>query len=1188
MSSTATSRANPFPGLRPFEENEDDLFFGRDDQIDDLVGRLRRRRLIAVIGTSGSGKSSLVRAGLLPALHGGFMAGAGSRWRIATMRPGGAPIANLADALDKAGLTGPADIDRGTRVGLARAGLDRGSLGLVDVLRESDLGKTENVLLLVDQFEELFRFQQEHPNEAAAFVKLLLTGTESPDVPLYVILTMRSDFLGDCAQFEDLAYRINDALFLVPRMTWEQLREAIEMPVRAAGADIDPALVTRLLNDLGDNPDQLPVLQHALMRTWDLRPDDGRPIVLSLEDLARTGGLDNALSRHGDAVLAALDESDRIAAEKMFKCVTELASDNRGIRRPTRLGAICAITGTSFEQMSRVVEAFRAPGCSFLAIRPGPLTENTVVDIAHEGLMRIGHKLAAWVLEEAASAQQYRRLATAATLHAQGLAALWRNPDLQIAETWREKEAPNAAWSRHVDPRLNFEQTMTFLDQSIEDRRRERAARTRRIRLVIGALTALVLVMAAIAAYAFQEANIAARERAQSLISESHFLARDANAAVDRGDAVTGTLLALEAVKIAGANRPQEAEFALENAYINQKERLDLLGSTDAVEGVAFSPDGKRVVSGAGDSIVRIWDATTGAQLAALHGQNGGISWSVFSPDGRFILSSATDKTARIWNANTGALLETITAPDAVESATYSPDGKRIVTASDDHTARIWSVAGGRPGPVMRGHTNIVSYAVFSHDGTRVATASTDETARIWDAATGAPIAVLRGHTAQVQSVAWSPDDRYLASASLDGSVRIWDTASHQQVGTLAGLASGAASVLYSPDGRQIMTTTLDNAIHISDATTYQLIGVLGGHDGPVNVAAYSPDGKRIVSGSDDRTVRIWDLTRGVQSKTIHVVHPLYSVDFSPDGRRVIAGGDDPLVRVWDTNSLKLVSVYGGGRLADIATFSPDGRYAAATTGRRTLLVWNAASGKRVVELRGHTAPIERFSFSPDGRRIATASNDKTVRVWDAASGRQLYVVRGPADWMYDAEFSPDGKLLATASADDLVRILDASNGRRLLTLRGHQGRVFSAAFSPDGKRLVTASWDRTARVWDVATGNVLAVLYGHQAAVGRARYTPDGKRIITSSADRTVRIWDANTGAQEAVLTGQAGIIWDCAVSRDGLQLATVSDDKTLRIWDIRSPLQDQALIDAATASVPRALTAYQREQEFLTDAQP
>ncbi len=1186
MSSTVTKRVNPFPGLRPFEENEDDLFFGRDEQIDDLVGRLRRRRLIAVIGTSGSGKSSLVRAGLLPALHGGFMAGVGSRWRIATMRPGSAPIANLADALDKAGLTGAADIDRETRVGLARAGLDRGSLGLVDVLRESDLGKTENVLLLVDQFEELFRFQQEHPNEAAAFVKLLLTGTESPDVPLYVILTMRSDFLGDCAQFEDLAYRINDALFLVPRMTWEQLREAIEMPVRAAGADIDPALVTRLLNDLGDNPDQLPVLQHALMRTWDLRPDDGKPIVLSLDDLARTGGLDDALSRHGEAVLASLDASDRIAAEKMFKCVTELASDNRGIRRPTRLGEICAITGTSFEQMSRVVEAFRAPGCSFLAIRPGPLTENTIVDIAHEGLMRIGHKLAVWVVEEAASAQEYRRLATAATLHAQGLAALWRNPDLQIAETWRANAAPNAAWSRHVDPRLNFEQTMTFLDKSIEERARERAGRIRRSRLVIGGLTALVLVMAAIAAYAFQEARIAASERTESLISESHFLARDANAAVDRGDAVTGTLLALQAVKIAGANRPQEVEFALENAFVNQKERLDLLGSTDAVEGVAFSPDGRRVVSG-GDSTPRIWDAVTGAQVAALHGHIGAISWTVFSPDGRFVLSASIDKTARIWNATTGAPVEVIHAPDGVESATYSPDGNRIVTASDDRTARIWYVAGARPGPVLRGHTSPVLYAVFSHDGTRVATSSNDETVRIWNAATGAQIAVMRGHTGQISSVAWSRDDRHLASASLDGSVRIWDAATHEQVGALAGLSSGAASVVYSPDGREIMSTTLDNTIHISDATNYQLIEVLAGHDGPVNVAAYSPDGTKIVSGSDDRTVRIWDLNRGVKSSVIHASHPLYSIGFSPDGRRVIAGGDDPVVHVWDSHSGALVSAFRGAKVSALATFSPDGRTVAGTSGRKTLLLWDAATGKRVLELRGHTAPIERFSFSPDGRRIATASNDKTVRVWDVASGRQLYVVRGPTDWVYDAEFSPDGKRLATASADSLVRILDASNGARLLTLRGHQGRVFSAAFSPDGKRLVTASYDRTARIWDATTGNVLAVLYGHQAAVGAARYTPDGKRIVTSSADRTARIWDANTGAQEAVLLGHS-IIWDAAVSRDGRRLATADDDKTIRIWDIRSPLQDQALIDAATASVPRQLTPYQREQEFLPAAQP
>ncbi len=1183
MSSTVTNRANPFPGLRPFEENEDDLFFGRDDQIDDLVGRLRRRRLIAVIGTSGSGKSSLVRAGLLPALHGGFMAGVGSRWRIATMRPGSAPIANLADALDKAGLTGSPDIDRETRVGLARAGLDRGSLGLVDVLRESNLGKTENVLLLVDQFEELFRFQQEHPNEAAAFVKLLLTGTESPDVPLYVILTMRSDFLGDCAQFEDLAYRINDALFLVPRMTWDQLREAIEMPVRAAGADIDPALVTRLLNDLGDNPDQLPVLQHALMRTWDLRPDDGGPIVLTLDDLARTGGLDDALSNHGDAVLASLDESDRLAAEKMFKCVTELASDNRGIRRPTRLGDICAITGTSFEQMSRVVEAFRAPGCSFLAIRPGPLTENTIVDIAHEGLMRIGHKLAAWVVEEAASAAEYRRLAMAATLHAQGLAALWRNPDLQVAENWREKEAPNAAWSRQIDPRLDFAQTMSFLDKSIEERRRERAGRIRQVRLVIGGLTALVLVMAAIALYAVQEANVAAKERTQTLIAESHFLARDADAAVDRGDAVTGMLLALQAEDVGGANRPIETEYVLANALANQRERRDLLGHTDAVQGVAFSPDGKHVVS-AGDLTVRVWNAADGTPLQVYHGPKASMTWVQYSADGREILAAASDNTARIIDVASGTTVLVVHTPDLTQSATFSPDASRIVTALNDHTARVYDAKTGRELLVLRGHTDYVSYAEFSHDGKLIVTASADKTVRLWNAATGAPIAVLRGHTDLVPFAVFSPDGRRVASVSQDGTVRLWDTATHAQVGSFAHAAG--ACISYSPDGRLLATSSQDGTIRLWDAEHGRPVAVLAGHEGPVYAIAFSPDSKHVVSGSFDTTVRIWNVDDGVTSRVLDGSGtPMFTANYSPDGTRFVSGSDEGFLRVWDAASGKLVMkiahANGGGR------YSPDGTLIA--TGRKGIVrIVDARTGALVRVLKGHTRPLDDLQFSPDGKFLASSSLDRTARVWNVRTGALISVFRGSTDQVNGVSFSPDGKLVVSASNDSTARIWNPKNGALIRTLRGHQGPVYDAQFSPDGTRILTSSLDRTIRIWDAASGDEIIVLRGHQGGVSTAQYSPDGKTIVSSALDDTVRIWDADKGIQIAVLPGHGSFVYDATYAPDGRHIVSASQDGTLRIWDLHPRLAGDDLRQAAVAALPRQLTAYQREQEFLTTDKP
>ena len=529
---------NPFPGLRPFDEQDEVLFFGRDAQVDDLMRRLRERRFIAVVGTSGSGKSSLVRAGLLPALHGGFMAGAGSRWQVAVMRPGNAPNANLARALDRLGVLGGDETPPEVRVGLARAVLDRGARGLIDVLNESSIGPNDRVLILVDQFEELFRFRQSDPDDAAAFVKLLMAAADD-DRQIYVVVTMRSDFLGECSKFGGLAEKINDGLFLVPRMEWDQLRRVIEGPVGVAGASVTPSLVTRLLNDLGDNEDQLPVLQHALMRTWGLRPSGAGPVLLDNADYERTGGLERALSLHGDEVLAevnrTLGERGLEVTEKLFRAITELGTDNRGIRRPTSIAELRAITGASFDELVAVIGQFRAPNCSFLTPAGGVLTDDSVIDITHESLMRTWMQLEKWVEAESQSAQQYRRLATAAVLHAEGKAALWRDPDLQFAETWRETVQPTAAWGAQVDRRLDFSGAMDFLDRSIQERGRERAMRTRRNRLAVGALTAIVIVLAAITGLALQQRADAVAQRVEAEVQHLADLSRQRPAGDDLG-----------------------------------------------------------------------------------------------------------------------------------------------------------------------------------------------------------------------------------------------------------------------------------------------------------------------------------------------------------------------------------------------------------------------------------------------------------------------------------------------------------------------------------------------------------------------------------------------------------------------------------------------------------------------------
>lgn len=478
---------NPFPGLRPFETDEYRLFFGREGQADELLTRLQRTRFLAVVGTSGSGKSSLIRAGLMPALRGGMMKGAGSGWRIGVMRPGGDPMGNLAvelvrkDVLSEAG----AGLPESEAEAVIEATLRSGSLGILNVARQARLGEHEKLLLVVDQFEELFRFRAAHEGSsvdvASAFVKLLLEAAQQRELQIYIVLTMRSDFLGDCAQFQGLPEAINDGQYLIPRMTRDERRFAVTGPVGVTRGKISEPLINRLLNDVGDNPDQLPILQHALMRTWEYwqaHRRDGEP--LGLEHYQAIGTMSDALSRHADEAFNELpDEKSRKIAELLFKALSDRGADNRETRRPTRLDTICKITGASLQEVITVIDIFRGGGRSFLMPPAGTeLRPDSVIDISHESLIRNWERLKQWVNEEGTSVRIYRRVAETAMLHREGSEGLMQDPALSFALDWRDKSHPNAAWGERYHP--EFETAMTYLEQSRLAREEKIAAEEQR------------------------------------------------------------------------------------------------------------------------------------------------------------------------------------------------------------------------------------------------------------------------------------------------------------------------------------------------------------------------------------------------------------------------------------------------------------------------------------------------------------------------------------------------------------------------------------------------------------------------------------------------------------------------------------------------------------------------------------
>ncbi|MBC7721168.1 MAG: High-affnity carbon uptake protein Hat/HatR, partial [Pedobacter sp.] len=568
-----TTYFNPFPGLRAFEEQEDVLFFGREKQVDELLKKLRLARFLVVIGSSGSGKSSLVKSGLIPALYSGLMAGVGSSWRVCTFRPGNDPIGNMAKGLSEDGVL--YNFENSAEItpyqAINESILRRSNLGLIEAYRQSGIDSKNKLLILVDQFEELFRFSQyekdakEGKRDALAFINLLLKASEQKDLPIYVVFTMRSDFLGDCTEFRGLPEAINEGQYLVPRMTREERKDAITGPIAVSGADVAPRLLNQLLNDVGDNPDQLPILQHALMRTWDIwKKKNNNDRAIDLEDYEEVGTMQHALSQHAEEAYAELDtDRERQICESLFKTLTDKKNDARGIRRPRRLSEICELANANLNEVSAVIEIFRKKGRGFLMPPFGVKLESTsIIDISHESIMRVWDRLIDWVDEENQSAQEYLRLCEAANLYETGRGGLWRDPELQLAWKWKEENNPNAIWANRYNN--YFEKAILFLEHSkkqyeIELQHKEMMQKQRlkraRVAAIIISLVAVVGFLLSI--YSFQQKNIATKQKLLAVQKSEEALKQQKIAQQQTKIAQQKSIEALEQKQLAEASKDE-------------------------------------------------------------------------------------------------------------------------------------------------------------------------------------------------------------------------------------------------------------------------------------------------------------------------------------------------------------------------------------------------------------------------------------------------------------------------------------------------------------------------------------------------------------------------------------------------------------------------------------------------------
>ena len=1188
--------SNPFPGLRCFLSEEDYLFFGRHEQIEDLLRRLRTNRLVAVVGTSGSGKSSLVRAGLLPAVLGGGMAQAGSAWEIAVMRPGGSPMAHLAHALCEAGLY---DADAEDAVFHLQATLSRSRNGLIEAVRQSGAAAGSRLLLVVDQFEELFRFNRAGTSgqeEAIAFVNLLLHATQQADQHVYVVLTMRSDFLGECSQFLGLAEAVNDGEFLIPRMTRDQIQEAIEGPILVRGAQIAPRLLFRLLNDVQDDQDQLPVLQHALLRTWDLwRLSQGRGVsALDLEHYQAIGGMNEALSRHADEIFDAFpSDSHRTAAARIFKALTERGPDGRGIRRPTRVGRLEAIAAVEGPIIHGVIEAYRAPGVTFL-MPPvsSALGDQSVIDISHESLMRVWRRLRGWVEEEAQSARIYRRLQESAALHGEKRAGLYHDPDLQIALSWREASEPNSAWAGQYGG--GFAEATAFLDTSREAAEREaneretarqreleqarivaqaeraraetetRAARRLRALLAGTALIALFAAGASVVAFNFWRDAVRAKLAAQKSEQSANENALSAERAAERASAQEAA--AKEARQEAEV-RAYTASLAAAAADLQRNDSRTLRRRLEQ------APERMR-----GWEWAYLWNESdrsleTPIELPL---EKEGYQMDL-SGDGKFVATrpqGGHDKPITIYETHSGANVAMLqTYSSAAPIMTFSTDNRLLAYSHlGTNGVQIYEIKTGRS--LVPNPWTYFSFLGFDPSGERAVLLDDKGKVRVFKTADWSRVSELPGEfdpgDARLQG-AVSSDGKLFALGGFGASpIRIFDLSSGKCLKEIPESAT-AKAVQFSDTSDSLTAMSTDGVIVTYSAPNWQKVAeTREGRQRRGGLALHRLDGRLLrLSFNTDGTVVVFDEDLTISGTLRGHGAPGSSIAVDLESAQIVTAHRDGVVCRWDLRhprELRMVS--------RAVAFTPDGAtayaglLALASDGARQLCAVDATSDTTLGFLRwypwsvNHSSGATQMAYSPDGRRIAVSTSSGWMQgrwriydLWTGLADHDETYVDGDLeciDWSADGRWVAVGGGVEPANKEGRVRIFDAVKYQQMAEIDDHAGVVHAVSFSHDSRRLVTAAEDGRLRVWEVPGGKLLTTI-GKQGdpALNCLVYSPDGDLVIVGSGDGTVAAWNPLDGRELFRQKAHGAAVTCLKFTPDGSRLVTASADRSLKIFD-------------------------------------
>ena len=984
MSSIIRNIENPFPGLRPFKIEESHLFFGREGQTDEVLMKLSQHRFVGIIGPSGSGKSSFVYCGALPILYGGFLTKTGPNWEVIVSRPGNNPVENLGEAIlehDPTYDTANYE-DRKIKRTILSTLMKSSSLGLVEAIQQTRKATGKNYLILIDQFEELFRFKDnslnsESVNETLSFINLLMEAINYEGEPIHVAITMRSDFIGECAQFADLTKKLNDSNYLIPQLTRDQKRKAIEGPVAVGNGNIAPRLVQRLLNDLGDNPDQLPILQHSLMRTWDYwkhNAEDGE--AMDLKHYEAIGTMEEALSMHANEAYDELNEKQRDICAILFKAITEKRGENFGIRRPTLLSEIASIAGVSVEAISSVIEKFREPGRSLL-MPPHEqiLHADSMIDISHESIMRIWVRLKNWVDEESEAVGMYLRLSEAAAMHQVGKGGLWRPPDLQLALNWQLKHKPTLVWGQRYD--LAYERTMVFLEYSKKEFEEEQKIKELQAKRTLqrARITALIMGGAAVVSIVFLLFAFAAKtqaERAEKAADEQRIKAEQESI---RANEQT------ELAKTETARANEQKIIADQSAQLAKEEKEKAVNQQILAEAASI-----RARKAEADALRNEKVALTETEKATL-AKADAIREKELADQLRYLsLSKAL------------AITATKNIPDSQLKGLLAMQGFKFNKDYD--------------GPTFNADI---------YDGVfKALNQFKDESTKS-----------LTGHSQQVNAVIGGIGiGQSLFSADSEGKILKWDVKNGQvQADTIAPARTGfdTKSMIADPKGDWLIAGGDYPRTDKSGFVTYFDLNkksnkALNGITGVVRAMVLIPNKSEIlILQNNGFDIIKYNLTENKVSQFIKPSTKINSISLSYNGKFLAGAGNNGKVILWDLSNNNQEQVVYETKNAAITSllFSPSGQYLVIGNREGEVTILLTATSTILRTFSEIQATISDIKFSPDGEYLAVASFDGTLRVWNMSNLKfQPLVLSGYNDWAAALAFTNDGQYLLGGGFD--------------------------------------------------------------------------------------------------------------------------------------------------------------------------